>query len=221
MGIWCFSWTIYDRMWNWSSLLSNMDYNCIDFLFFIFFICINRLEKYRFTYVLWYAWIREQHVIEWWKRYMLYIIWLLFSQCWWNKNHIGGVIVLATCVVVDSRDRRFKPRSCPQWDLNFLKYVYVSDFIVSDCCLTIVRQEQVVRWISSLCIWPTRLAEFLRFLNKFQRFMVCLNKWATCNWMMKTIYAIYYMIIIFTNMDYNCIDFLFFIFFICINWLEK
>ena len=42
-------WTIWDRMWNSSSLLSNMDYNYIDFLFFIFFICINWLEQYRFT----------------------------------------------------------------------------------------------------------------------------------------------------------------------------
>jgi hypothetical protein len=40
-----------------------------------------------------------------------------------------------------------------QWDLNFLKYVYVSDFIVSDCCLSIVRQEQVVRRLSSdVCV---------------------------------------------------------------------
>ena len=50
--------------------------------------------------------------------------------------------------------------SVTQWDLNFIKYVYVSDYIVSDCCLTIVRQEQV-EIIISLFIWPTRLAEFL------------------------------------------------------------
>lgn len=56
--------------------------------------------------------------------------------------------------------------SVTQWDLNFLKYVYLSDYIVSDCCLTIVRQEQGVRWLSPLCIWPTRLAEFLALWKK-------------------------------------------------------
>ena len=56
--------------------------------------------------------------------------------------------------------------SVTQWDLNFLKYVYLSDYIVCDCCLTIERQEQVVRWLSPLCIWPTRLAEFLALWKK-------------------------------------------------------